>query len=164
GTNVWTHQGGTGAMTGQCSADTPSQPGERHPTGQMAVDTKRNFLWLYGGPNSQCDAITVTVTGSTVTSASTLLFASSWPGQEVSIGGVSCGTIASVADKAHLTLSSSTFIQGATTLQLTSLANRNPRRDTYYMTLNADPKANTWHQVMPAHYPSALISASMTYD
>lgn len=53
-TNVWTHLGGTGGKGPSCTPDTPTQPGERYPMGQMAVDTKRNLLWIYGGINGAC--------------------------------------------------------------------------------------------------------------
>jgi len=49
GTNVWSRLGGTGSMSNLCVPSTASWPGDRHPVNQMAVDTKRNFLWLWGG-------------------------------------------------------------------------------------------------------------------
>jgi hypothetical protein len=55
-TNTFTHIGGTGSLVDACPADTLTQPGDRHPGWQMAVDTKRNFLWLYGGVNQLCNA------------------------------------------------------------------------------------------------------------
>jgi hypothetical protein len=51
-TNIFTHVGGNGSSTnaaGCATVDTPTWPGDRHPVWQMAVDTKRGFLWLYGG-------------------------------------------------------------------------------------------------------------------
>ncbi len=48
-TNTFTHHSGTGSLSNVCPADTPSQPGNRHPGWQMAIDTKRNFMWLWGG-------------------------------------------------------------------------------------------------------------------
>ena len=54
GTNIWTHLGGTGATGDTCTPDTTTQPGERHPVGQMAIDTTRNLLWIYGGADQVC--------------------------------------------------------------------------------------------------------------
>jgi hypothetical protein len=48
-TNTWTHISGTGNKSNTCSASTATQPGDRHPYSQMAIDTKRNVLWLVGG-------------------------------------------------------------------------------------------------------------------
>ncbi len=47
--DTFTHLGGTGSMIDACHDDIPTQPGDRHPYGQMAIDSKRNVLWLYGG-------------------------------------------------------------------------------------------------------------------
>jgi hypothetical protein len=55
-TNTFTHLGGTGDLVDTCPADTVSMPGDRHPGWQMAIDTQRNFLWLYGGVNQTCNA------------------------------------------------------------------------------------------------------------
>ena len=92
-TNTWTHVNGTGSMTSTCNADTLTQPGERTPYGKMAIDTRRNFLWIYGG---------------------------------------ACAGVI--------------------------------RQDTYYMTLNADPMQDVWHQVSTAHFPVAAGYSSMVYD
>jgi hypothetical protein len=54
-TNSFTHLGGTGAMSGICTPDTPEQPGERHPYWQMAIDTKRNLMWMASGVNQSCN-------------------------------------------------------------------------------------------------------------
>ena len=48
-THAWTRLGGNGTLTDGCPADTASWPGDRHPMNQMAIDTKRNVLWLWGG-------------------------------------------------------------------------------------------------------------------
>ncbi len=53
-TNTFTDIGGTSSTGDACPADTASQPGDRHPVEQMAIDTKRNILWLYGGLNVNC--------------------------------------------------------------------------------------------------------------
>lgn len=49
GTNAWTHVGGYGSLVDTCQADTATWPGNRHPISQMAIDSKRNYLWLAGG-------------------------------------------------------------------------------------------------------------------
>jgi hypothetical protein len=48
-TNIWSHLGGNGSMADNCVADTATWPGNRHPGWQMAIDTKRNVLWLASG-------------------------------------------------------------------------------------------------------------------
>jgi hypothetical protein len=53
---AFTHLGGTGQMTGGCTLDTDTQPGERHPYWQMAMDTKRNVMWMASGVNQSCDS------------------------------------------------------------------------------------------------------------
>lgn len=54
--NAFTRISGTGSDQNACPADTPTRPGDRHPVGQMAIDTKRNVLWLFGGVNAYCSA------------------------------------------------------------------------------------------------------------
>jgi hypothetical protein len=46
---------GTGVMQPACTLDTATQPGERHPYWQMAIDTKRNVMWLASGVNQTCN-------------------------------------------------------------------------------------------------------------
>jgi hypothetical protein len=55
-TNVFTHIAGTGSTQDSCPADTATLPGDRHPLGQMAIDTRRNVLWLYGGLDVSCSS------------------------------------------------------------------------------------------------------------
>jgi len=47
--NSWSRLGGNGTLSSACPGDTSSWPGDRHPYGHMAVDTKRKVLWLWGG-------------------------------------------------------------------------------------------------------------------
>jgi hypothetical protein len=54
--NAFTRLGGNGTgvlsydnYASDATVDTATWPGDRHPYAQMAVDTKRNVLWLYGG-------------------------------------------------------------------------------------------------------------------
>ena len=54
--NTFTQISGTHDTQDACPLDTLAQPGDRHPGWQMAVDTKRNLLWLYGGVNAFCSA------------------------------------------------------------------------------------------------------------
>jgi hypothetical protein len=133
----------------------------------MAVDTKRHFLWIYGGANQSCNALTVNVTGSSVTSTSSYYFGSNWAGQAVKIGGTDCGTVSSVADTGHIQLSSANCTQGSTTLQLSAPGNHAPRLDMYYLDLNANPSG--WHQVSTTAIPHSSeggggMGGSMVYD
>ena len=102
GSNRFTHIGGTGSAIDACPLDTLTQPGDRHPVSQMAIDTKRNVLWLYGGLNVNCSA--------------------------------------------------------------PSGPNANPRQDMYYLTLNADPLNDVWHQITPVHIPLANSASALVYD
>ena len=49
GSNSWANLGGTGSYNSACAPSTATWPGDRHPSGQMAIDTKRNLLWMWGG-------------------------------------------------------------------------------------------------------------------
>jgi hypothetical protein len=53
-TNLFTNIGGTNSTENGCPESTNTMPGDRHPVRQMAIDTKRNFLWIYGGANGTC--------------------------------------------------------------------------------------------------------------
>ena len=55
------------SMVDSCPANTPTWPSDRHPYGQLAIDTNRNRLWMYGGANQTCNGATVNVSGTTVT-------------------------------------------------------------------------------------------------
>jgi hypothetical protein len=49
---------GTSGSTSQvCPSDTDTWPGDRHPVGQTAIDTRRNVMWLSGGV---CGSVTRT--------------------------------------------------------------------------------------------------------
>jgi len=48
-TNSYQNLVGTNQLMTFCNPNTATIPGDRHPVGQMAVDTQRNRLWLYGG-------------------------------------------------------------------------------------------------------------------
>lgn len=47
--NTWTRLPGTGSKTSICHPGSDTWPADRHPIWHMAVDTKRNVLWLHGG-------------------------------------------------------------------------------------------------------------------
>lgn len=161
--NAWTHLSGTGSLTDLCPADTATQPGDRHPYGQQAVDTVRNWFWISGGANQGCNGGAVNVSGAAVVNGSLNDFVSNWVGKTVTVGGVSCGTVSAVADTQHLTLSSGGCAQGSTTLFLNAPGDSHPRRDLYYMALNSSPLSNTWVQLLPTHYPPSL-SGAMAHD
>lgn len=52
-TQTWTRLGGTGSTGNSCddgsASDVQPWPSDRHPISQMAIDTARDRLWLYGG-------------------------------------------------------------------------------------------------------------------
>ena len=51
---TWVRIGGTGSLQAACVLDTPTMPGDRHPDGQFVIDTARNRLYMWGGPNQNC--------------------------------------------------------------------------------------------------------------
>ena len=162
-TNTWTHLGGTGSMFSTCPADTPDWPGNRHPGWQMAPDSKRNVIWMYGGPNQTCDGGYVVTDGTAVTMTTGNWFdaGGTWNGNRISINGV-IYAIASVIDTHHLTLTTSAGVN--TTPQRYFLVNNtSPRNSMYYLKLNANPVENRWHKVSATRFPYGFISA-MTYD
>lgn len=53
-TNQFTDLGGTSSTINACPPSTATVPGDRHPGWQMAIDTKRNRLWMFGGANVNC--------------------------------------------------------------------------------------------------------------
>jgi hypothetical protein len=169
-TNTWTEIGGAKAAVDQCSADLPNIPGERHPVAQMAIDTNRNFLWLYGGINQDCNGYGVSVTGNAVTWTSGIEFISNnnWVGATVAITNTLCTqsapcTIASMTDTQHLVLTTAPGDTASGIMTFTDPGNGNARLDMYYLTLNADPTADVWHRVYPGNLPGNG-EASMAYD
>lgn len=163
-TNVFTHISGTGSATDACPADSPTQPGDRHPGWQMAVDTKRNLLWLYGGVNGACQGAGVTTSGTAVTWKSGTPFDPTWAGKTAKVNGVNF-TIASVTDSTRLTLASTAGVQTTPVLLTLAAPDTNPRQDMYYLKLNPNPADNTWNQITPAHLPATNGSmAAMIYD
>jgi hypothetical protein len=48
--HTWSHLGGTGSTDEfDCNPGTATWPSNRHPMFQMAQDTRRNLIWLWGG-------------------------------------------------------------------------------------------------------------------
>ncbi len=148
-------------MSSSCPASTPTQPGDRSPFDQMAIDTKRNVMWMYGGSNSTCGGSTVNVNGTAVTwvSGGMNVFHSSWAGQQVNIAGTNY-TVASVTNSAHLTLTASAGVQSNVSLSISPY----PPSYTYMLHLNANPTLNTWQRMPTLVEPDAGTSSSMVYD
>lgn len=163
-TNAWTHLGGTGSRLGLCPADTPTWPGDRHPGWMMSVDTKRNFLWIFGGVNQACNGGYVNTAGTAVTRVQTgyqFPTDGSWSGMAFQIGSATY-TVDHVVDANNLVLTSSAGVQSNAIYSLPT--NRSPREDMYYLKLNADATRATWHRVYPPRLPSANVVAAMAYD
>jgi hypothetical protein len=145
--------------------DTPTWPGDRHPVISF-VDTKRNRYIELGGSYwnapSRTSGMSVIISGATVTANSSIPFRATgvgnWVGAAVTIAGTSCGTIVSVQDATHLTLSRSDCTQGTTLFRFLDEGNNHPRVDMYGLILNADPQANTWTR----YDVSADISTNFT--
>jgi hypothetical protein len=159
-TNAFTHISGTGVIADQCSFDTPTQPGERHPGWQMAIDTRRNRLWLFGGVNQSCSADYVSTNGTAVTwighGITETQFVppsvnNSWAGGQYVINGVTY-TIASVQDATHLTLTTSAGVQTNVSGQ-PAPPNQGTRTDMYYLSLNSNPATDTWTRMPIATAP-----------
>jgi hypothetical protein len=167
--NSFVHMLGTGTLSENCTPDLPNMPGERHPVGQMAIDTKRNVLWMYGGANQSCGVSTVNTNGTAVTivpSTSVWTFPTSGQliGQKIQIAGAGTFTIGSVQDAQHLTLTTSAGSHTGSIAYITSGSEASPRQDMYYLRLNADPTKDTWQQVTPAHIPAAALWSGLVYD
>lgn len=169
-TNTWTEIGGEKAAVDQCSVDSPHIPGERHPVSQMAIDSKRNFLWLYGGINQDCNPYSISVSGNVVTwvSGDQFITTNNWVGATVAITNTSCDnfnpcTIASITDSQHLMLTTAPGDTAAESMTFTDPGTANPRLDMYYLTLNSDPTNDTWQRIDPANLPSNG-EAAMAYD
>jgi hypothetical protein len=169
-TNVFTQISDDGSTSDVCVADQPDMPGNRHPDGQMAVDTKRNVLWIYGGLNQNCGVNYVSVNGNQVTNLNTS--SSQWlfptnhqlDNQTITIGGLGNFTVASVQDSTHLTLTTSAGSCANCLMYMLTGSEASPRQDMYYLTLNPDPTQDVWHQVTPAHWPSSNSISTMVYD
>jgi hypothetical protein len=54
--NTFSYVVGTSATANACTPDTATVFGERHPMGQMAVDSKRGVFWIMGGVDGVCQA------------------------------------------------------------------------------------------------------------
>jgi hypothetical protein len=170
-TNAFTAIAGSGSTGDACPPDLPNMPGDRHPDGQMAVDTKRNVLWIFGGANQTCGVGYANVNGTIVTLLTTQYANWTFPiggqllGQSISFSGGN-STIASVQDSMHLTLTSNLGSLTNTLFYVTTGTESNPRQDMYYLLLNADATQDIWHQVTPNHLPTPAQAASsaMIYD
>ncbi len=170
--NTFTHISGTGALQDQCSFDTPTQPGERHPGWQMAIDTKRNRLWMFGGVNQACSPDYVSTNGTSVTwighGVTETQFVppsinNSWAGGKYIINGVTY-TIASVQDATHMTLTTSAGVQTNAVGQ-PAAPNQSTRTGMYYLSLNANPANDKWTQVPIATAPvNNMAAEAMGYD
>ncbi len=171
-TNAFTAMAGTGSTQDACPADVANMAGDRHPDGQMAIDTKRNFMWAFGGVNQGCGLGYANVSGTTVTLTLTQYTNWTFPtagqivGQNITFGSGGSSTIASVQDSMHLTLASSLGTLTGALFYVTSGTESNPRQDMYYLTLNANAAQDVWQQVKPAHIPSPAMAfaSAMVYD
>jgi hypothetical protein len=176
-TNAFTTISDDGVTSDVCVPDLPNNPGNRHPVGQMAIDTKRNLLWTFSGVNQNCGENTVDVNGTQVTNlnglSTTWLFPTGGQlvGQTVllydTIKQSTIGTfvVASVQDSTHLTLAKDAGVHSNLTLYVTSGSEASPRQDMYYLTLHADPTQDVWYQVMMRHFPPGMGAAgALVYD
>jgi len=168
-TNAFTSIPGTGTNMDSCPLDSPTMPGDRHPDGQMAVDTKRNVLWDFGGVQANCNHLlngdgSPNVTQRDWPAAPTSgPFISGWAGHSLIIDA-NTYTILTVADASHMTLSAA--VSAGSHMYSFPSPDLNPRQDMYYLTLNADPTQDSWHQVIPAHQPTPAqaYASAMVYD
>jgi hypothetical protein len=170
--NAFTAIAGSGSTQEACPADLPNMPGDRHPDGLMAVDTKRNVLWAFGGANQTCGLGYVDISGTSVTLHATQYTNWTFPtggqltGQTMAFNGGGSARIASVLDSTHLTLASSPGTLANTMFYITTGTESNPRQDMYYLSLNSAPSQDVWHQVNPPHIPGAsrAYASAMVYD
>ena len=175
GSSTWSWGPGTGAQDDLCIIDTPTMPAQRHPIGQMTVDTRRGLLWLTGGVNQSCTIQPVVTNGSTTVTTTTGLFVmgTNWNGVRACIGAgaATCAqyTVDHVVDL-NTVVMTTPVPSGQVFFRLLPPENKstlipNSKYDTYYLTLNADPTTDTWTQVPTAlHVPDAIIESAMRYD
>ena len=108
--NAFTAIAGSGSNQDSCPPDLPNMPGDRHPDGQLAIDSKRNFLWAFGGAIQTCGLGYVNVSGTSVSLNLTQYTNWTFPtggqivGQTMAFSGAGNAKIASVQDATHLTL------------------------------------------------------------
>ena len=161
GSNAWTNGNhGYNSNADACTADKSNKPGDRHPLGQMTVDTLRSVLWMAGGLNQTCDTFSVDTSGTTVTRIGANQFNSSWVGEQVTINSITY-TVASVASGDQLTLMTSAGTQSSVALVL--LNSIVGVRDTYTLSLNASIVSNSWTKKNPTHTLPSAVGASFAY-
>src|SRR5262249_32783667 len=149
-----------GANSDVCVPDLPNSPGNRHTDGQMAIDTKRNVMWMFSGYNQNCGENYVDINGTQMVNKNTMSTGWLFPtaGQldnAMTNLGVRFAATNAVQDPTHATLATNsglTCVNGVGNgcnyqLYVTSGSEASPRQDMYYLTLNPDPKLNVWHQV-----------------
>jgi len=175
GTNTWAWGPGTGAQQDLCIVDAPSMPGQRHPMGQMTVDTLRGFLWLTGGINQSCTMQVVSTDGSATlvgASGTNFVVGSNWKGVTACVGTSASNcinyTVDHVVDQKTLVMTSN-VPAGQTFFRILAPERKNPSPnsiyDTYYLKLNSDPTTDTWTQVATANnVPDAIVESAMIYD
>ena len=171
-TNAFTAMPGSGSTGDACPPDLPNMASDRHPDGQMAIDTKRNFLWVFAGVNQNCGLGYANISGTTVTLLNTQYTAWTFPtggqivGQTMSITGAGNYTIASVQSSNQLTLTSSPGTLSNVLFYIITGTESNPRQDMYYLTLGATASNDVWTQVSPKHLPTPAqgYASAMVYD
>jgi hypothetical protein len=171
-TNAFTAMPGSGSTSDSCPPDLPNMPGDRHPDGQMAIDTKRNFLWIFAGVNQNCGVGYANVSGTAVTLNNTQYTAWTFPtggqiiGQTITFPNAGSSTVASVQGANNLTLASSPGTLTNALFYITTGTESSPRQDMYYLSLGTNASLDVWTQVSPKHLPTpAQADASaMVYD
>lgn len=136
------------ASVNNCEADTgASWPGQRHPDGQMVIDTTRNRMWFWGALNQACAPNVSTNSTTTVTYVSGIQFFTGvgdggWAGVPVIIGGNEY-TIDSVTSATSLELTTPALSTTTANALIERYASAG-RTAMWHMALNADPTANTF--------------------
>ncbi len=182
--------GGTTAPA-SCNTDTSTMPGNRHPLKQFVLDTKRLWIWMWGGPQAGCgDSGNQTVTGNIVTGGGYNVVPSgspgSWVGQEIFVGttvgnAAACSTpafVGATSDASQLVLvqsdgttPNSTCSQGSKIVIQRDTGQRTPRFDLYYYDVNGA----AWTRIFPppstnpddnntATYPDNRNEGAGAYD
>jgi hypothetical protein len=159
-TDTWSYAAAAryDSTSNQCTIDKPDKPGDRHPYEHMAIDTRRNRMWLAGGVNQTCLPTTANTNGTSVTwtCCGGAQYHSSWVGETLTINGVDY-TVASVESPTALTLTADAGTQTGVSL---SVSTRNMfKQNTYYLSLNADPSTNQWTRTDAPAFPSRNSNA-----
>jgi hypothetical protein len=175
--NTFTHINGVGSLEDLCTLDTPTLPGERQFSGQIAVDTKRASMLLYGGANQSCTMLVNADGSQTINNSgqfTNFVVGVNWVGRSINIGASRTPsqnptyTIVSVTDKHHAVvdrpISAANGLYAAFPPPDQSATGVHQKADTYSLALNVDNTLDSWVQLNAPHGPPPYFVGVAAYD